>query len=132
MERRENGKYNLEGKVQDLQDAGQNIAANVKDRAQGIASRACDGGNAALHRLGDTISGAGATLESSLASDGRVGSVVKSAANRLKSTGGVLSNYQVENAVGDAREIIRKYPVYAIAAGVGFGLLLRGLFSRRS
>lgn len=98
---------------------------------QEILSRVGEKTSGAVHRAGELIADAGASLWEAAPSEGKVGEALGSVAAKIEESGLYLSEHSARDLAGDLGEAIRNNPVPAALAMFGAGVLFGALLVRR-
>jgi len=102
-----------------------NTVSEVQEEASAM-------GEHARQRVGEGLEGAAKKLHDNAPSDGRVGEVVKTVADKIEQTGEYIKKNSVRSFGQDCSNMIRRHPVQAALVGLGAGVLIARASKRRA
>lgn len=113
--------------VATTQDMVSSVVQKVEDAASSFGHRA----EGAVGAVGGEMKSLAGTIRHQAPECGMLGSAASGVANSLESGGAYLQEHNLHGMAEDVTNLIRRYPLQAILAGIGIGFLV-GRSSRRS
>jgi hypothetical protein len=121
---------NVQGAASQAGQAVQQGASTVAEKAQELASNAGKRVEEATTALGERVQNMAGTIREHGPREGRLGAATETVAGSLDSAGRYLREEGIAGMADDLTELIRRNPIPAIIAGVGFGFLLARMMRR--
>lgn len=106
-------------------------AQDLKDKARDAASQAADKANDAVSAAGHGLRSAADALRSHTPDSGVLGSASTRVADVLDRGGRYLEQENLSEMAQDVTNLVRRYPITALAIGFGLGFILARTVSRR-
>lgn len=106
----------------------------ISDLSSGVrklGSKAVQKADGALTAVGETMTHLSDSIRENTPSEGTIASAAGAVADGLKTGGQYLSEHGIEDVTKEMKELVRNYPFYSLGIGIGVGMLLRTMFSRR-
>jgi ElaB/YqjD/DUF883 family membrane-anchored ribosome-binding protein len=105
--------------------------SSVTSRLSAEAARLAEQADELSHKAGETLHDAASSIrEGGQRGSKVIAAVVKNTAAKLDGAGSFVEEHDMTNAIGESRQLVRRYPMESLvlAAGVGF---LTGFAMRR-
>jgi len=103
-----------------------NVARGIeaaREKSREFAATAAEKTNDLAHSLGNKVKSLGSTVREKSPHD-TVRVAANKVADKLESAGNYLENLHFNNMIESFSDTIRRYPLQALALGIGIGLLL--------
>lgn len=127
--------------MENVQDRAEKMKNNVVDEAKRSTNKvmrkaeeygdmAADRANGALSAVGEKISSVAETIRKR--SPQAVAPAANMVADTLEQGGDYLSDRGISDIADDVTDVVKRYPMRSMWAGIGIGFLLGSAISRRS
>jgi hypothetical protein len=123
----EKAKETASGVGERVREAASSAAGSVQDMARKAGDVASNIG----HRAGETVSNVGGqmrnlagTIRESAPGEGIISSAASTVADSLDASGRYLEEETLSNLGREATDLVRRYPLQAVLAGIGIGFLM--------
>jgi hypothetical protein len=118
-------------KAADLIHDGKALGAVVGDKIEKAGANAAQKTDSALASVGEGMNALAGTIRANAPADGMLGTAAASVAESLHSGGDYLSKKGLGEMGKDLTEVIRKHPMASLWVGLGVGVLLGSVLSRK-
>lgn len=121
--------------VSQAPEAGKEILSEAAEKAREAGDKATEKTKQGMNVVGDKMTSLAGTLRGAAPSEGKIGSSVGSAVNKvadsLESSGQYLKERDLGDIADDVGGVIKKYPIQSLWIGIGVGVLLGAAIFRK-
>ena len=107
------------------------IGSKISDSIRHAGSDMSDNADNAITTAGQKMTNLAGKLRKSSEADGTIGSAVGAVADGIESSGKYLANSSLSGIEHDLVSVVRRHPIPSIWVGIGLGVLVGSLVSRR-
>jgi ElaB/YqjD/DUF883 family membrane-anchored ribosome-binding protein len=117
--------------AQQAKDLAASTAQQARETVNRLGQQASEKTQEALTGVGQGLQSLAGTIRQNVPAHGALGSTVGTITDNLQAGGRYLEEHDL-NAIGsDLTGVVRRYPIQSVLIGMGAGLLLGMVFSRR-
>jgi len=109
---------------QDVGVGREGFAGDVKQTAEGAASSAATIASQPISAVGERIGSLADVIREKAPHEGAVGTAATTVAEKLDAAGSYLQAKNLDHMMGDLSNVLRRYPIPSLLAGLGIGYLL--------
>ncbi len=121
----------MRNETSDLNEVTQGTASAIKDAAYRGSQKVTETADSAMSSIGNKMSSFGTTIKEKVSRDSTLGSTATTVADQLEASGKYLQEHGVEDLTNEMRDTIRRHPMQSLWVGLGIGVLIGSILSRR-